>query len=241
MSSGSCVSCLSGTKYDDKNPKILCHGCNREFCVKCSGLLATELRVIILQNPKLKFLCTECEEGLLQVPVLRKKVHDLEEAIEKIKGNQNTLDCESTINEINEREKRSKNIIIFGVNESESTDLNERKEYDKNQVVSIVSQMVPNIDLNKSTIIRLGKPDSKKPRPLRVTLKNKEQAVEVFRGQKKKPKKGIKIRNDLTVMQRENLQRLREQLVERQANGETDITIKYVRGIPGIFNIPKNQ
>ncbi|CAH2093757.1 unnamed protein product [Euphydryas editha] len=78
-------------KIDDKNPKIKCHGCERQICVKCSGLLATELRVVILQSPTLKYLCPDCELGVRQLPALRKLVTQLQYEINELKCKQNPL------------------------------------------------------------------------------------------------------------------------------------------------------
>lgn len=72
-------------KPDEKNPKIACFGCERHICVKCSGLLATDLRVILLQSSTLKYLCPDCELGVRQLPALRKLVNQLKYEIEDLK------------------------------------------------------------------------------------------------------------------------------------------------------------
>lgn len=238
--SGSCVQCATVTKYDEKNPKITCHGCSREFCTKCSGLLATELRVVVLQNPKLRFLCPDCEEGLKQVPILQKRLFELEGEVKKLKSKQSATECESTIGEIHEREKRSRNVIMFGVGESSSEDPNERQQHDKKEITAILSKVASDISIERAPVIRLGKPNSNKPRPIKIILKSRESALEILRSQKKLMNSKIRIKSDLTPMQREYLRSLGEQLEERRKKGERDITIKYVRGVPKIINIPKN-
>ncbi|CAH2086116.1 unnamed protein product [Euphydryas editha] len=115
-----CLKCEKQiAKIDDKNPKIKCHGCERQICVKCSGLLA-ELRVVFLQSPTLKYLCPDCEFGVRQLPALRKLVTQLQYEINELKCKQNQCtSLEVMISEIAEREKRSRNVILLGIPESQ--------------------------------------------------------------------------------------------------------------------------
>lgn len=66
-------------------------------------------------------------------------------------------------------------------------------------------------------------------------MKSKTNAIEVLRN-KFKLTKPTKIQPDQTVMQREYLKYLRDELERRTRNGETDLTIKYIYGQPKIVN-----
>lgn len=226
-------------KYDEKNPKIKCQGCFREICGKCSELTATELRVFSLTNPKLSYLCQDCQEGLKQVPAMRKLVSELQQQVQDLKTQQSKgIDVELIIREVQERQNRSCNVIAFGIPESKSTSVEERKNHDKKEIVKAF-ETVPNCDVGDITTIRLGKFDCNKARPLKILMRSKSSAVSVLRNKNLLPT-GIKVKSDLTPYQRDHLTKLRAELDERTNQGEKDLTIKYVNNLPKIVNNTKN-
>ncbi|KAJ2948025.1 hypothetical protein O0L34_g5351 [Tuta absoluta] len=230
-----CLKCTKPiTKPDSANPKITCHGCERQICVKCSGLLATELRVVVLQSPTLKYLCPDCELGVRQLPALRKLVSDLEIQVKELRNKQNQCtSLEAVVAEIAERETRSSNVIMFGVPELiAETDVGVRKRHDLEQVVNSL-QCIPESE-KPVAIIRLGKPKQDlSPRPVKVIFANKRPAKNILKNGKKLPA-SIKVKNDLTPYQREYLKNLRVELDQRTSNGELNLTIKYVGNTPKI-------
>lgn len=239
----SCLKCIKPIpKVDDKNPKIVCHGCERQICVKCSGLLATELRVVVLQSPTLKYLCPDCVLGVRQLPALRKLVTELQSEIEDLKKKQNQCtNLESVINEISERERRSTNVIMYGVAESDSVDSTSRKQHDLDRVEMALAS-IPGSH-QPVAVIRLGKsvPSlGSAPRPLKVVFPRKQSAILVLKTGNELPT-GLKVKNDLTPNQQEYLKKLREELALRTDKGELDLTIKYVNNYPKIMKkTPKN-
>lgn len=189
-------------KIDDKNPKISCHGCERLICVKCSGLLATELRVIMLQSPTLKYLCSECTLGVRQLPALRKQVSEMRQEIEALKTSRSQgINMETVISEINDREKRSRNVILFGIPELSSVDdIELRKNHDTKKVREVLA------DIHDSeapvSVIRLGKLHSNQsPRPLKLIFSSRPQAMRILKNSKKL-RRGIVAKNDQTPYQR---------------------------------------
>lgn len=225
---------------DDKNSKITCKGCKRAVCVKCSGLTATELRVFGLQNPKLSYLCDECEEGLRQVPELRKLVTELRHQVQELsKQHSNAVNLDMVINEIEDRKNRSRNVIMYGLPESSSTSPEDRKLHDKLSV----SNTLASLPIQAPEIVssfRLGKPPSNgQPRPLKVVLSNKHGAVTVLKNKSKLPKT-ISIQSDMTPYQRDQLKKLRDELADRVDKGEKDLTIKYINKVPRIVSTTKN-
>lgn len=59
-------------------------------------------------------------------------------------------------------------------------------------------------------------------------------AKQLLRNKDKLPE-NIKIYSDQTPAQQKYLQHLKEELALRLGNGETDLTIKYTNGTPGII------
>ncbi|CAG5028978.1 unnamed protein product [Parnassius apollo] len=222
-------------------PKINCKGCKRVICTKCSGLSATELRVVALQTPKLSYLCDDCEEGLRQIPDLRRLVTELQQQVQELRKNHiNVVNLDTVINEIQERKNRSRNLIVFGIPESTANSPEERKSHDKDQVSkTITSLATPEPEI--LTVIRLGKPVSKieKPRPIKVVLANKHNAINVLKNKGKLPN-SVKVKADMTPYQRDQLRRLREELAARTEKGEQNLTIKYINNIPKIITTTKN-
>lgn len=236
-----CMKCSSAIKKDEKNSKIKCNSCSREICVKCSELSATEMRVLGLQSSKIKYYCADCEEGLLSVPVLRNRISALENELANIKTQCTMgLNMDAVLQEMDERQYRSKNVIIFGINESASSSTEDRKKHDKLQVQKALEK-IPDVDMEKSIVVRLGKPadNSAKPRPVKVILQNKHQAINVLKNKKKLPQ-NISASSDKTPYQRDQLRKLREELAERTDSGEKDLTIKYIKSVPRIVKAEKN-
>lgn len=128
-----------------------------------------------------------------------------------------------------EREIRSKNVIVFDVNESNEENSEDRIQLDKQKI----SEILPDINTTNIIVRRLGRFDRNKKRPLRVTFQNKHQAKEILR--KKKGDKRVK--NDLTPIQRSKLTELQNKLKEKEENGDMGWTIKYIRGQPCLMKI----
>ena len=86
------------------------------------------------------------------------------------------------VNEINERKKRENNIVIFGLQESESDEKKERGEHDLRQIkkMFIDSKVQLEGDAIKN-YKRLGRYDSKKPSwPLLATLEHTNQKIILY-------------------------------------------------------------
>lgn len=235
-----CYKCNTAIKKnDEKAPIIKCKGCTRLICGKCSELSATELRVFSLQNPKLSYLCKDCEDGLKQIPALRKLVTELQQQLIELKENQkHNIGIDHIINEIAEREKRARNIIVFGIEESLSDNHDDRKAHDKREFL----QAIKDVPVNETEVVaavRLGKPIGNKPRPIKVILRTKDSALTTLKNKKSLPK-SVNVKSDMTPFQRDQLKKLQEQLLERTNNGEKDLTIKYIHNQPKIIKATKN-
>jgi hypothetical protein len=72
-------------------------------------------------------------------------------------------------------------------------------------------------------------------RPIKVILDSEEQAMNILRSKLKLSSQHIKMFGDQTIMQRDTFRELKQELIDRKSRGETDISIKYVRGVPKII------
>lgn len=144
--------------------------------------------------------------------------------------------CEDFMAEIYDRIQREKNIVISGVNEIDSHVPEQRRTHDKMEVSKIINQVVSNC-AEPIKIIRLGKYSNNKSRPLKVCFSTSDIAKSILRNKANLKADGIKIFSDITPNQKTLLQNLREQLKRRIAEGEKNLTIKYVKGIPMITEL----
>jgi hypothetical protein len=89
-----------------------------------------------LKNRKLLFLCEGCKNDFGEVPVLIKAVSEIRNEVLKLqrssltRGNDPSKDMENNhdiINEIEERIKRRKNVIIANIKESQKVNVHEKK------------------------------------------------------------------------------------------------------------------
>lgn len=223
----SCLKC----RITDGEKKIACDGCDRHIHIGCAGLNAQELKVMTLRDGKrtLRYYCEECQEGVRLVPKLLSKINILEEKVNQLisvpTSSKNEIPEDYLTEELLERQKRSCNILIF--NMSESSD-------DKTNAEKILRDLAKH-DVNIIETARIGKPNKKGNRALKITLPNANVTSKIITA-KKDPLKGkhVYISPDLTIRQRNHYNELKNELNERRNSGENDIIIRYVKGIPTI-------
>ena len=150
---------------------------------------------------------------------LKKKYHILEERIESLPS--------SVIEEVEDRQRRQKNVIISGIPEQKTGDADERKKAD----AEIVEELMQELSVNKDDIARIhriGKPGIGTGRLLKATFRDHETRQEMLR-------KARQLRNipahrktfinpDLTLNQRNERKVLNEELKKRRGMGE-DVVI----------------
>jgi PHD-finger len=144
-----CIKC----KVSDNDAIIQCDGCNRYIHTECSELNASELKVMGLKGKRLlKFYCEDCTFGVRLVPELIKKVDDLQREIMQLAAQSKNNGCSTftedvVIAKIQERYRRSKNVVMFNLLEMRNGDLNSVKE-----VVRTITNEDPNIEKIPSEI-----------------------------------------------------------------------------------------
>lgn len=200
------------------------------------------------------FLCPPCRDGLFQVPVLIKTVEALRDDVQQLQSRLSTLPTNTTeqpraagdalaagdvIAEMAERERRACNIIVAGARESDSAEAADRLKHDESLLKQVLVDAGNVIDISDvKKVVRLGKKvDSgdSKPRLMKVILRSRECAIEILKNKSKLS--DVRVFNDQTPKQREDLRALRETLKVRQEQGESDLTIKYIRGVPKIIQL----
>nr|CAI5829945.1 unnamed protein product [Callosobruchus analis] len=144
---------------------------------------------------------------------------------------------------MNERNIRKRNIVIFNLEEkSPNLDKDQRislERNDINELLHFISEDVPKSNLSH----RLGtfNLNREKPRPIKVSLPDESAVLKVIRNCKKLKNsdkyKHISISFDKTPRQIGFYQDLKNQLIVRQNNGESNLKIKYVQGTPKIVSL----
>lgn len=147
----------------------------------------------------------------------------LKSEILQLRANQ-TSSVQEVISEVEEQKIRAKNIMVFDLAESED---------DISCVTAIVGAVAAEAVPLKA--VRLGKKRSGVHRPLKVTFANENIATKVLKQSRNiKEKERINVKADLTPGQQNHLKNLRNELQKRTAEGEGDLTIKFIRGLPRI-------
>lgn len=137
-----------------------------------------------------------------------------------------TSTVSSFLTEEKDRERRRLNLILHGVPESSSEDIQTKKEHDSNLVQEILNQHL-RVSATIANPIRLGQKNLK-PRLLRISVSSDREKAIILRNCTKlrgknvpDPFCGVYICPDLTFKERENNKKLREQLKILNKDGKT--------------------
>lgn len=157
---------------------------------------------------------------------------------EKTNNQNNTNDA---LEEIREREHRKRNLVVYGVEEMNSEEPEERKCHDVNIIKKLLESQRVEVETNNIKVYRIGRRENGKVRPVRVILNSFEEVKKVFLKAKdiKKTTKysGLSFSSDRTKQEQNEYQAKKEELKNRMEKGEKDLKIKYVKGKPQILKI----
>ena len=190
-----------------------------------------------MKSDILEILKTEVDKQTNLVKQLVKQVEDLtrrntqlEERCLKIENEMATMPA-SIYEELNDRERRKKNLIISGVPESVDGSAEERKLADANQVKGIFEKLPIGGDVILRTY-RIGKVSEGRNRLLKVICVDADSKVEILQNAKLLRDftafENIYINPDLTLMQRNERKRVRDEFKRRRALGE-NVVLRYGR------------
>ena len=207
------------------------------YCKKCNGSVAKIFSKLAQIELKQKETDKKVDQINSKVDQLKVSVDKNTKSVVEVENNvESVVDykIEQLQKEQSDRERRRRNLIIHGVEESLDEDSTVRKEQDRECVDNLFRELnFEDVVIDKMG--RLGDPtktdenngDVKKSRPLRVQLKNveqKEAILKVAPSLKQKNSKWRKfyIKPDLTVQER----KLKKELWSRREKGETDWVIR---------------
>ena len=122
-----------------------------------------------------------------------------------------------------ERERRKRNVVIYSMQESTNPEAKERYKQDEEACTKIFSDILEVQQIKILQVVRLGKKNSDRMRPLLVKLETESQKMDILRNAKKlrmsEEHRRVYINKDLTETERMSDRKLREELRERR-NGE---------------------
>lgn len=231
--------------------KDFCDKQNNKLLVLCEDVcsIKTKLNEISASNVELKQeqnkIKLDIQNLQLNNEEINKQFSAMNSEIKDIKTNissqpiftQDTNIPETQINfihEIEDRINRANNIIIRDIKELKNDNTQERQMYDNQEVHKILKSIYEECPYPLK-VIRLGKLNDQKPRPIKVCFQSSETVKRILRT-KDKYSNNYRITSDQTPLQITHLHNLRDQLTKRLHNGETNIAIKYIKGVPKIVS-----
>lgn len=150
---------------------------------------------------------------------------------------------EDMFHELEERQRRMNNIIVVGIKEPIEKNAKIRQKHDQDQVMEILKKIYENKDCpTPLKYSRLGKYNPDKTRLIKVSLQSTDEVKFTLRNKSKLPENtNIRVYADQTPAQKAYLHTIQEELKTREKNGELDIGIKYIKGIPKIVKNPSKN
>ena len=134
---------------------------------------------------------------------------------------------EQIFNEIEDRQRRSTNIIVSNVPESQADTPEEKNKDDLNSVMKLITDTVSTNEIVKC--FRIGKPMQSKIRLLKVVFLTAEHAQTVLRNYKSS-RNNVYVNRDLTQLHQNKAYSVRKEFKDRITKGETNIKLKYYNG-----------
>lgn len=248
MPNAECFCCNASV---EKHLAVICSICKNSYKYSCVALSQSEVRSINVKSKNISWNCVTCNTLGNDIASLKAVILGLQSELRELKANNlknlsSSVNYEDVIQEVEERQKRRTNIIIFGIAEQSSDlDKNARLSEERLQVAGIINGISPGTVLaENANIFRLGKfnATSQKPRPIRLRFDNEHMVQDIIRKFVRARKdnnrfKHISISSDRTPKQLEHLKATKMELEERKNAGEQNIKIQFVRGSPKIVSL----
>lgn len=196
----------------------------------------------------------KCCEIIPQLKLLIDKLSDsvktLQEQLLEAKNVPADTNYEEIVQEVTDRQIRKSNLIFYGIPEQSSTMPPAGKiSKDLDYVKEFLAEF-GNMDEPTTTVLkcnRLGKfdPNRSLPRPIRIILDNPDHVLSVLRKVKENRNRiqnsqrfhNVKVSSDKTPKQNAYFRNVKQELQRREAEGESDLQIKFVKGIPRIIKV----
>ncbi|KAJ8670950.1 hypothetical protein QAD02_002209 [Eretmocerus hayati] len=189
-------------------------------------------------DSKTSEILTKMDDALSRISNLEERMGDALDRITVLENTQQTDKVESQEQlyyEVQERLSREKNIILFGVPESDEA------EFVANFLVGFFSGVDPSFKIDNYRYIRFGKKAKDKSRPVKVIFSSSEHAKWCLQNKGLFADFEVKIVNDKTPEQLNYLKNSGKQLDELKINGRKNLIIKYIKGMPKIVEKSDNR
>lgn len=175
---------------------------------------------------------------------LRAEIADMKQRFETNVGTPN-VDSGTVINEsiheLNQRQIRQRNLMIFGMKEETLPKGVSRNEIDTTSATNIILKVFPQAQLDSIKVFRVGRESSTKNRPMKVILDSPRDVANIIRHASELKKvdtyRGITLSYDRTPKQIEEYKNMKATMSLRLQNGESNLKIKYIGGIPRIVKM----
>lgn len=165
---------------------------------------------------------------------LKKQVNNLNDRILVLESHSPENDA---YDEIEDRIRRSTNVILFNLPESSSENTPAQR---KNDDLSRCSEHIT--DCNEIVSCwRLGKYRAQSVRPLKIAFSSQQKAKQALKTFRTPGNTKLYLRPDLTPKQQNYCKLVRTDFITRKNNGETDITLKYFNGLPKIIKTSEDK
>lgn len=204
---------------------------------------------------KIDLIISEVDDIKKSLGSVERRVSDNETSIKKIQAevksiasrSSTSIDPEILIGEVNERTRRAYNIMIYNLVESTDNAADNRKQHDLALVTKLFKSIDQDFNLNGIKSFRVGTKKPGKYRALKVIL-NSPPDVRLILSKFSSESaakldqrfSNIKMSRDRTPRELNYFKCLMQELKEREDQGETDLTVKYLNGVPSIVKKSKN-
>ncbi|KAJ3655653.1 hypothetical protein Zmor_014806 [Zophobas morio] len=198
----------------------------------------------VVQNEIKRSIDNHLETILTRLTVVESNVSSSQVEIDKLKKCQldsasSIRDLNNVVAEIEERNTRSLNVLLFNISESAATSYTQKINDDLQHVMTILSPLGSFSPPIK--VIRIGTYRPNYSRLLRLTYESMEVARSILRSNKGNPNKRQHFKPDLTKAQREYNNAVYSEFKDRISKGEADIMIKYRNNQPFIMKKTSNN
>lgn len=217
-----------------------CCVCKMSFIHSCVDLTITEIRTIKTKKG-LSWSCKNCNTLSSAISELKAAILSLQADLQLKSVNDDMF--EMMLSELNERNIRKQNVVIFNVKEVNSLDGAQRQNHDIDVVRDVLSTVSSGIDLRHIEVQRIGRyiENGNRHRPIKVKLNNAKDVHTVIRNTSKlrasQSYNSINISLDRTRRQLDYYKKIKAELDSRVERGETNLKIKYKQGIPTIVSL----
>nr|CAH7722271.1 unnamed protein product [Callosobruchus chinensis]CAH7730167.1 unnamed protein product [Callosobruchus chinensis]CAH7731437.1 unnamed protein product [Callosobruchus chinensis]CAH7734104.1 unnamed protein product [Callosobruchus chinensis]CAH7746682.1 unnamed protein product [Callosobruchus chinensis] len=237
-------SCKCCNQLCDAHLLVTCCVCKERYKHSCVEITTNEVRTLNA-NKGYDWTCVNCRTIGKDLNDLKALIIQLQSDIQELKtenmrmAGSSSVDFEEIISEINERQKRTNNIIIFNIDEPDhSISVREQIEADKVTAVDILNQIVPDLPVASIKPVRLGLFSNTKTRPVKITFQNTDSTHKILMNANKLKNNAvysnIRISRDRTKRQMEYYGKVRQELQDRHRAGDTNCRIKFFNDVPKI-------